>query len=156
MFAPEFADVVLNQTDPLGLSSSAVFQVGLDVCAACKNLGPCAVLAVIPSSANSPEPSSNLIVLNPAVESPNPKPLWNISRALVEVLMLEDTPGILALLIAVLTSDNAVPPVVTCTPLICMVADPVTVVPDATVFTGSVKCQALEPKCTQVLLADFL
>ena len=74
MFAPEFADVVLNHTDPLGLFSSAVFQVGLDVCAACKNLTPCLVSAVIPSSANSPDPSSNLIVLNPAVESPKPKP----------------------------------------------------------------------------------
>ena len=58
--------------------------------------------------------------------------------------------------ISVLTSDNAVPPVCTCTPLICIVAEPVTVVPDATETTGNVKCHALEPKCTQVLLEDFL
>ena len=67
MFAPEFAEVVLNQTEPFGLSSSAVFQVGLAVCAACRNLGPLKVPAVIPNSANRPDPSSNLIVLVPAV-----------------------------------------------------------------------------------------
>ncbi len=81
MFAPEFALVVLNQTEPLGLFSSAVFQVGLLVCFACKNLIPFLVPAEIPKSANNvPLPSSNLFVLKPADESPKPKPLWNISK----------------------------------------------------------------------------
>ena len=80
MFDPLFADVVLCQTEPLGLFSSAVFQVGLLVCLSCKNLVPLYVPAVIPNEANTPVPSSNLIVLYPAVESPNPKPLWNISK----------------------------------------------------------------------------
>ena len=40
MFAPAFALVVLNQTEPDGLFSSAVFQVGLLVCGACKNSAP--------------------------------------------------------------------------------------------------------------------
>ena len=70
MFAPEFALVVLNQTEPLGLFSSAVFQVGLSVCFACKNLGPFLTPVVIPSSPNNPVPSLNLIVPAPPVESP--------------------------------------------------------------------------------------
>ena len=79
-----------------------------------------------------------------------------ISNALVELLMLDVTPGIFALLIAVLTSVNAVPPVVTCIPFICMVADPVTVVPEAIVNTGKDKCHALDPTCFQALSAAFL
>ena len=75
MFAPEFAEVVLNQTEPLGLSSSAVFQVGLFVCFACKNLVACFTPAVIPKPASKPVPSSNLNVPSPDVESPNAKPL---------------------------------------------------------------------------------
>ena len=65
MFDPLFADVVLCQTEPLGLFSSAVFQVGLLVCLSCKNLVPYFVPAVIPKSAKSvPDaPASNLIVL---------------------------------------------------------------------------------------------
>ena len=80
MLAPEFADVVLNQTEPLGLFSSAVFHVGLEVCAACKNCTPLATPDVMPNEALSPVPESNLIVLVPSVESPNAPPLWNISR----------------------------------------------------------------------------
>ena len=70
MFAPEFADVVLNQTDPLGLFSSAVFQVGLAVWAACRNLGPWYTPVVIPKLANNPVFSLNLIDPAPPVESP--------------------------------------------------------------------------------------
>ena len=80
MFDPLFADVVLCQTEPLGLFSSPVFQVGLLVCLSCKNLIPLYVFAVIPKEANTPLPSSNLIVTYPAVESQNPKPLWKISK----------------------------------------------------------------------------
>ena len=126
------------------------------MCFACKNFTPFFVPAVNPNSAIKPFPSSSLIVLNPAVESPKPKPLWNISRLLVVLLILEETPAILALLIAVLTSDNAVPPVCTCTPFICILFEFVTVVPEATDKTGSEECQALEPICTQVLLSVFL
>ena len=114
MLAPELAEVVLNQTEPFGLSSSAVFQVGLFVCFACRNLTPLCVPAVIPKSANSvPLPSSNLIVLKPAVESPKPKPLWKISKFPVVLFTLALTPGTLALVNAVATSDNAVPAVCT-------------------------------------------
>ena len=65
MFAPAFAEVVLNQTEPFGLFSSAVFQVGLLVCLSCKNLVPLYVCAVIPKSANNVPvaEASNLIVL---------------------------------------------------------------------------------------------
>ena len=110
MFAPEFAAVVLNQTEPVGLFSSAVFQVGLLVCAACKNLAPFLTPAVIPNSANTPLPSSNLIVLEPAVLSPVNRPLWNISRLPVVAFTLAVT-FTTFVPIAVATSDNAVPPV---------------------------------------------
>ena len=121
MLAPEFALVVLNQTEPLGLFSSAVFQVGLEVCAACKNSIPLKVPAVIPKEASKPVPSSTLSVLAPAVESPKSPPLWNISKLPVTVFTLDVIPGTLALFIAVLTSDNAVPPVAIVVPLICNV-----------------------------------
>ena len=75
MLVPELAEVVLNQTEPVGLFSSAVFQVGLLVCAACRNCAPLYVPAVIPNSASTPLPSSTLIVLIPAVESPADVPL---------------------------------------------------------------------------------
>ena len=72
MFEPLFADVVLCQTDPLGLFSSAVFQVGLLVCLSCKNLVPFFVPAVIPKEANTPLPSSNLIVFVPPATDESP------------------------------------------------------------------------------------
>ena len=45
------------------------------------------------------------------VESPNSPPSWNMSKFPVVVLMLELTPGMFAAFKAVLTFDNAVPPV---------------------------------------------
>ena len=78
--------------------------------------------AVIPKSANNvpAAAASNLIVPVPAVESPNDRPLWNISRFPVVLLTLAVTPPAFAELIADATSDNAVPPVVTSIPLICI------------------------------------
>ena len=121
MLAPELALVVLNQIEPLGLFSSAVFQVGLEVCAACKSWTPLKVPAVIPNEASTPVPSSTSTVLLPADESPNAPPLWKISRLPVIVFTLDVIPGTLALFIAVLTSDNAVPPVVIVVPFITKV-----------------------------------
>ena len=87
MLAPAFALVVLNQTEPDGLLSSVVFQVGLLVCLSCNNVTPLKVPAVIPKSAKSvPVTGSNLIVFVPAVESPSAIPLWNISRLPVTAL----------------------------------------------------------------------
>ena len=118
MLVPEFAEVVLNHTDPDGLFSSAVFQVGLDVCDACKNLLVLKVPAVRPRSDNNvPLPSSSLIVLKPAVLSPNARPLWNISKLPVVLFTDALTPGTFALENAVATSDKAVPAACTCTPL---------------------------------------
>ena len=146
--------MVLNQTEPFGLFSSAVFQVGLLVCLSCKSFTPFLTPAVIPNSANNPFPSSNLIVLAPPVESPSALPLWNISRLPVVLLIAEVTLVTLDP-IAVLTSDNAVPPDVIVTPFITMfLVD--TTVPDATEITGKDVFHAVEPTCTQVLLAVFL
>ena len=94
-------------------------------------------------------------MLNPAELSPKPKPLMNISKAPVTESIALVTPGMFALLIAVLTSDNAVPPGVIVSPLMTKVLPLVTVVPDATVNTGCDKCHALEPTCTQ-LFESFL
>ena len=60
-----------------------------------------------------------------------------------------------ALLIAVFTSERAVPPGVTVSPLMEKVLPLVTVVPDATVNTGWLLCHAFVPKFTHALL-EFL
>ena len=67
---------------------------------------------MIPKSLNNvPVPASNLIVLSlDTDESLKPRPLWKISRLPVVALTLADTPGTLALVNAVATSESAVPP----------------------------------------------
>ena len=90
------------------------------------------------------------------VESPSSPPSWNMSKFPVVVLMLELTPGMFAAFKAVLTFDNAVPPVCTVIPLIFMLWPFVTVVPEATDTIGSDKCHALDPNCTQVFDSVFL
>ena len=91
----------------------------------------------------------------PSDESPTALPLWKISRLPVVELTLALTLVTLDPT-AVATSDNAVPPGVIVIPFMTNVLPDVTVVPEATVTTGSDVCQSDDPTCTQVLLAVFL